>query len=213
MTANTRVSASFSAACLLAATVLVHTVYADEVGSFNVQGGKVKFDAATNFSAVSVHGESSQMSAQLKVRNSGDHLEVTGLQAKLDPKTFSTGMALRDEHMNNKIFAAGDGAAPELEFVAEKVTCPVLAKGQETTCPIAGELSMRGVKKPFVMNLKIRNDGKAYRASGGGNVKLSAFGVEPPCQLGVCVKDDVKLQVEFQAKESNALRSSSGGRQ
>ncbi len=36
---------------------------------------------------------------------------------------------------------------------------------------------------------------------GQGNLKLTAFGIEPPCQLGVCVTDDVQLKLEFQAKE------------
>ena len=38
-----------------------------------------------------------------------------------------------------------------------------------------------------------------------GNHKVFAlrtFGIEPPCQLGVCVKDEVKLNFAFQPKET-----------
>jgi polyisoprenoid-binding protein YceI len=201
-----RVSQNLNAGFLLLASALV--LMADDVSNLAVQGGKVKFDASTNISAVSVHGESSQMTASFQVRNSGNQMEVIGVQAKLDPKSLSTGMSLRDDHMRNKVFASGNGVYPDLEFVATKVACPGAAQGQEIMCPVSGEISLRGTKKPFVMNLKIRNEGNSYRATGGGTLKLTAFGVEPPCQLGVCVKDDVKLQIEFQAKQSPELRSS-----
>ena len=41
----------------------------------------------------------------------------------------------------------------------------------------------------------------AFRVVGEGSVKLSDYGIERPSYLGVTMKDSVKLQLEFNAKE------------
>jgi polyisoprenoid-binding protein YceI len=195
-------------AVMIAATAWVSSpLAAGDATNLQVRSGVVKFDARTNVSAISVHGESSAMSAELILRKAGSGVEVDNLRAVVDPKSLSTGMSLRDQHMRKRIFAASNDQLPELEFVSAKSSCADLPHGPEVTCRISGNLSLRGVARPFEMDLKVRNEGKAYRVSGDAVVKLSNFGIEPPCQLGVCVTDDVKLRVEFQAKETMGLRS------
>ena len=182
-------------------------VAAGDTISIQVRGGGVKFEARTSVSAISVHGESNAMSAELRLRKAASGVEVENLRAVVDPKTLSTGMSLRDQHMRKRIFAINNEQLPELEFISEKGSCPDLPQGSEVICRLSGNLSMRGVARPFEMDLKIRSDGKAYRVSGDAIVKLSNFGIEPPCQLGVCVTDEVKLRLEFQARETLGLRS------
>jgi polyisoprenoid-binding protein YceI len=182
-------------------------VAAGDTTNLQVRGGGVKFEARTNVSAIRVHGESNAMSAELMLRHDANGVEVENLRAVVDPKTISTGMSLRDQHMRKRIFAANNDQLPELEFVTAKGSCPALPQGSEVRCRLAGNLSIRGVVRPFEMDLKVRNDGKAYRVSGDAIVKLSNFGIEPPCQLGVCVTDEVKLRLEVQASETLGLRS------
>jgi polyisoprenoid-binding protein YceI len=74
-------------------------------------------------------------------------------------------------------------------------------------CAVSGELALRGVRRPYSFSLKIRNDGKAYHVSGESALSLAAFGIERPCQLGVCVSDEVKLKLDFRANESEELRA------
>lgn len=189
------------------AMIIAVPALAEDTGNLQVRSGVVKFEARTNVSAVSVHGESSAMSAELTLRKAGSGVEVDKLRAVVDPKSLSTGMSLRDQHMRKRIFAAGNEQLPDLEFISVNSSCPDLPQGREVTCRISGNLSMRGVARPFEMVLKVRNEGKAYRVSGDATVKLSSFGIEAPCQLGVCVIDDVKLRLEFQAKENMGLRA------
>jgi polyisoprenoid-binding protein YceI len=129
------------------------------------------------------------------------------LRAVVAPESFTTGMSLRDHHMRKAIFALEDATMPPVEFTSDNVVCPETARGQETVCAVSGELALRGVRRPYSFSLKIRNDGKAYHVSGESALSLAAFGIERPCQLGVCVSDEVKLKLDFRANESEELRA------
>ena len=50
------------------------------------------------------------------------------------------------------------------------------------------------------MTLTISEDNGSMRASGQGIVKLSAYGIDQPSQLGVRTTDEVKLKLELTAK-------------
>lgn len=205
----TRVSAMVCICGALALVLLTGTtgLHAAEASEFRVLGGIVKFTADTNLSVLNVHGESSQMTATLRLLKDGNHVAVENVRARIDPKTFTTGMSLRDQHLRKKVFAREDDTMPELEFVSEKIECPDLAPGRPVMCSASGQLSLRGVARPFTINLSVLDDGKAYRISAAGTLKLSTYGIERPCQLGVCVTDDVKLNLEFQAKGSPVARA------
>ena len=174
---------------------------ADGARSFETTNGTVKFVATTNLGAIRIHGQSSALTGHVNAVSSGDQIAVEGLEARLDPKSLSTGMSLRDQHMRAKIFAVGE-ALPELKFTAAKIQCPTPEAAKESGCQVQGSFTMRGVSKPFAILLRVRQSGQGvYKVSGEGNLKLTAFGVEPPCQLGVCVTDEVQLKLEFQARE------------
>lgn len=204
---NLRVSGS--PICALLAAMALQA--ADGPRTFEATNGTVKFVATTNIGAISIHGQSSSLAGRVSGQSSGGQMAVEELEARLDPKSLSTGMSLRDQHMRAKIFTVGE-AVPELKFTAAKIQCPAPEAAKESTCQVQGNFTMRGVSKPFAIALKVRpaNQG-LYKVSGEGSLKLSAFGVEPPCQLGVCVTDDVQLKLEFQARELQQVSQSKGG--
>jgi polyisoprenoid-binding protein YceI len=194
---------------VVAVLLIGNSVRAADQSEMQVLGGTVKFTAATNIFALTVHGQSNQMTASLRLRKDTSGVELENVHARIDPKTFTTGMSLRDQHLRKKVFSLENDSMPELQFLSDKIACPELPAGRNTVCPASGQLTLRGVARPFTINLSVTNDGRGYRISGTGVVKLSAYGIEPPCQLGVCVTDEVKLNLEFQAKENRA--SSAGG--
>lgn len=183
---------------------LALTMMAAETGprlqTVEVQSGSVKFEATTNVSAISIHGQSGELKARALVTRENGQLILEELEAKVDPKSLSTGMAIRDNHMREKIFANG-GEAPVLVFTSPKVVCPDGGKGKDAVCQVSGNFSMRGVVKPFSIPLKVKADGNRYKVTGDGTIKITDYGIERPCQLGVCVTDAVKLKLEFQAEE------------
>ena len=146
------------------------------------------------------------MTATLNLhRMGGGQIRLENLRAAVAPESFTTGMSLRDHHMRKKIFTLKD-TMPPVEFTSDNVVCPEMAPGQETVCAVSGELALRGVRRSYSFSLKVRSEGKAYRISAESVLSLAAFGIERPCQLGVCVSDEVKLKLDFRAKESAELR-------
>jgi polyisoprenoid-binding protein YceI len=194
-------------AFLVVVLLSAHVGRAEDGSEFRVFDGTVKFVAVTNtnVSLLTVQGQSRQMTGSLMLVKGERRVELQSIRARIDPKSFKTGMSLRDEHMRRKVFSLANDTMPELEFVSDRITCPELPPGRDAACPVSGQLRLRGVTRPFAINLKVLNDGKGYRITAEGGLKLSDFGIEPPCQLGVCVTDDVKLSLEFQARETSSL--------
>jgi polyisoprenoid-binding protein YceI len=175
---------------------------------FAAQSGSVKFFATTNVSAVSIHGQSNEVQAQASVSFQDGQLLLSPLSARVDPRTLNTGMALRDNHMRDKIFSDGNTPAKQLQFQSGKAICPEPAKAKESICQIQGSFSLRGIEKPFAMPLRIKAEGNRYRMSGEGSLKMSDYGITAPCQLGVCVNDVVKFKLDLIATETTTLSQS-----
>ena len=175
-----------------------------------VRGGTASFDAATNISAISVHGKSSELDARASVREGSDGLALESVEATLPVKSLATGMGLRDEHMRKLVFTNPDGSVPDVKFMSKTATCAPDAAKRQATCTVAGELAIRGILKPFTMTLVVSRDGAGFRAAGDGIVKLSTYGIEQPSQFGVRTRDEVKLHMDFTARPVN-MTSRLGG--
>ena len=184
-------------ACFAAVAALAASDTAEQA-TIAVQGGTATFVANTNVAAVSVKGKSTALVAKLSLRRVAEGLQLEHIDARLSVKTLATGMGLRDTHMRKYVFTTADGQVPDLHFEGANATCSGSAR--DTTCTVAGMLAIRGVARPFTLPLKIREDGAGFKASGDGVVKLSAYGIEQPSELGVKMTDDVLLHFDFAAK-------------
>ncbi len=180
----------------------------DQVRTVEVRSGTVAFDAATNVGAISVHGKSAALEGRAKVRLAGASLSLENLEATLPVKSIDTGMSLRDNHMRKYVFTTTEGTLPDLRFTADKAVCE--GTESQSTCQVAGDLTVRGVPRPFTLALKITRDGMSIRAVGDGIVKLSAYGIPPPSQLGVRTEDAVKLHLDFTARPAGASLAAGG---
>ena len=176
-----------------------------------VEAGTAAFISNTNISAISVKGKSTAMQGRVRVGHSPEGLRLEHIEAWVPVKSIATGMGVRDEHMRRYIFTTPDGKTPDVRFEAQQASCG--KSGKESTCQIAGNLSIRGVARPFTMPLRVREDGSAFRAAGDAVVKLSDYGIERPTQLGVTAENEVKLHFEFTAKQAPATTASAGGGQ
>jgi polyisoprenoid-binding protein YceI len=184
---------------------------ADGPTMIEVRGGTATFDAATNLSAISVHGKSTALDARASVREGTDGLTVEAVQATLPVKTLATGMGLRDEHMRKLVFTNPDGSVPDVTFVSHEATCSPDASRRQSTCTVSGDLAIRGIAKPFAMTLTVSRDGTGFRAAGDGIVKLSTYGIEQPSQFGVRTRDEVKLRLDFTARPAVVSTARLGG--
>lgn len=173
-----------------------------------VVSGAVSFVVNTNVPAVSIKGKSTALKAQVNAHRGGDGLHIEHIQAVVPIKTLQTGMGVRDEHMRKYIFTTPDGQTPDMTFEAENVNCPA---GAQVTCSITGNLSIRGVARPFATPVKVREDGDGFKVSGESTLKLSDYGIEQPRQFGVKTDNNVQVHLEFTAKPGRVEVSLAGG--
>ena len=203
---------NWSVALGLSMAVVTATTAAAQSGetAVEVRGGTAAFDAATNVSAIAIHGKSAALEGRAKVRDGANGFEIQQLEASVPVKTLNTGMGLRDEHMRKHVFTTADGQLPDLRFSAQTSTCS--GSDKQATCDVKGELTMRGTAKPFTITLKVTRESGSFRAVGDGVVKLSAYGIPAPSQLGVTVVDDVKLHLDFVARTTVGTLTQRGGK-
>jgi len=178
-----------------------------------IQSGLVSFESPTNMPGIEVKGKSNALSAHVDFERDNNNLVLQKLTATVPVKSLATGMKVRDEHMRKYIFTTSDGAEPDLVFTAKPATCEA-GSAHEFNCALTGDLSIRGVARPFTMRLHAKEQGGStpvFRAAGDAVVKLSDYGIEPPSQFGVKPSNEVKFHLDFTAKQTVALSSNSGG--
>ena len=196
------------------AVVLVSAASGGQPAAVEIQSGMVSFEATTNMPGVEVKGKSNALSAHVEIARDNNSLVLQEIRATLPVKTLATGMKVRDEHMRKYIFATADGKEPDLQFRADPVSCQNAAS-HEFNCPISGTFSMRGVERPFSMQLRVKEQGgfAAFRAAGDAVLKLSDYGIEPPSQFGVKPSNEVKFHLDLSAKQTLAVSSNTEGGQ
>lgn len=181
---------------------------ADGPAQVEVRGGTAAFEAATNVPAISIHGKSTALTGRAKIVADAGRLTIEELDATVPVKTLNTGMSLRDEHMRKHIFTTPDGHVPDLRFSGDRASCS--GSDSQSTCEVTGQLTVRGTARPFAIALKVTKDGGAFRAIGQGVLKLSAYGIPQPSQLGVSTSDDVVLRLDFLARPASTSVSTGG---
>lgn len=167
------------------------------------ESGTVTFESPTNMPGIEVKGKSGALSAKVEVSRESNKLTLRQLDASVAVTTLATGMKVRDEHMRKYIFRTNDGQEPDLRFTAADSVCEKQGSAHEFLCPINGELSIRGIAKPFTLTLHAKEEGasaESFRATGDALVRLSTYGIPAPSQFGVKPSDEVKVHIEFTAK-------------
>jgi polyisoprenoid-binding protein YceI len=169
-----------------------------------IESGVAVFSSPTTMSGIEVTGKSSALTGHVELSRDSTGLVVGVIEAVLPVKTLSTGMKVRDEHMKKYIFRTADGQEPDLRFASEKAACPGSEGAREFACQVVGNLTVRGVARPFSITLNVKDQAgppEVLHASGDGVVKLSDYGIERPSQFGVKSLDEVKLHLEFTGKQ------------
>ena len=170
--------------------------------------GSASFTVDTNIPAVSIEGKSSALKARVSAHREPAGLQIDRIEASVPVKTLQTGMGVRDEHMRKYIFTTKDGQTPDMQFVAENVTCN---PGAQAACNVAGNLTIRGVSHPFNVPLRVREERGGFKAAGESVIKLSDYNIEQPTQFGVKTSNQVQVRLDFNARQVAAQQTSGGG--
>jgi polyisoprenoid-binding protein YceI len=126
-------------------------------------------------------------SSELKASDTADSIVITVPLAKLD-----TGIALRNRHMREKYLHTDKYPNAELSVAKSAVGYPNVKSGQAN-----GSLKIHGETRPVKFNYAANRNAKGYAVSGDLKLNFKDFGIEQPGYLGVTVKPDVTVTVQF----------------
>ena len=125
----------------------------------------------------------------------GDTATIRSLRFELDPKTFKTGIKLRDKHLCEKVFTASDGSIPPLVLQAAVFTATLDSQTSKWKGQLRAQVTMRGVTKPVAFSATIDKKGTGAVVNAKGTIKTSDFGVKTISYAGATVNDDVQVSV------------------
>lgn len=127
-------------------------------------------------------------SSSLAVRD-----EETVYVAGIPAGSFSTGIALRDNHTRKALEA---DKYPNIEVLMPKAEVKLPASG-ESSGDVDGTVKLHGVTKTAKVHYTAKADGGSVKVHSTLRVNIKDFGIEPPSYLGVTVKPDVDITVDF----------------
>jgi polyisoprenoid-binding protein YceI len=162
---------------------------------YKSKSGKIAFHVDTNVPFLKVSGSSSGLKGGGEASVAGDAATIRNLRFEVDPKTFKTGIALRDQHMYEQVFTAADGSIPAIIVRADRFEASRNSKSSKWEAAFQAQVTMRKVTKPvrFHASMEQKSSGAIVRAE--GIVKTSNFGVKPITYSGARVNDDVTVTV------------------
>jgi polyisoprenoid-binding protein YceI len=191
---------SLAIAALAAATPTSQSRNRDAAPPVEVSGGSVSFEVATNLFATIVRGKSNALKGWSRVHENGSGLILEEVGAVVPVASLRTGIKVRDTHMREYIFETTDGQVPDISFSAGKVECSPTETSAAYTCAASGALAIRATSRPFATVLSVVRQPDRYRISADGTIALSQYGIERPSQFGVKTDDEVRIHLEFIAR-------------
>lgn len=145
----------------------------------------LEFSVATNVPAFKFTGKAESFLGSAERGDAG----ISGVHFLVPVKGLSTHMSLRDEHMRDRIFKAGDGSFPDIVFDSTRVSC---ASGATAgACEVVGTLQVAGKKSQQTFSF-VQADPRT--AEGELKLDLQAMGIEAPSHLGVKVKPEIPVK-------------------
>jgi polyisoprenoid-binding protein YceI len=174
--------------CLLASELRADSGY-------NAKSGKISFTVGSNVPFLKVSGSSSALKGGGAATAEGDAVIIRNLEFEVDPKTFKTGIELRDQHLCEKVFTASDGSVPRIILKAEHFEAAPNGKASTWEGSLKGQLTMRGVTKPVSFHASLEKKGNGAVVTAQGTIKTSSFGVKKIVYSGATVEDEVTVNV------------------
>ncbi len=110
---------------------------------------------------------------------------------------LSTGISLRDKHMKEKYLEVQKYPNAELEVARAALKIP--ATGAQAAADAEGILRLHGQARPVKFHYQAKRDGSKYAVQGTMHLNMRDYGIVVPSYLGITVKPDVDVAVNFDA--------------
>jgi polyisoprenoid-binding protein YceI len=112
---------------------------------------------------------------------------------------LKTGISLRDKHMRNSL-AVESYPTAQLQVDRAQLSFPK-AVGDESTGQAKGKMTLHGQTHDVTIEYRAKRSVEGYSVNGSTHVNMTSYGIVVPSYLGVTVKPDVDVTVQFSAKD------------
>ena len=163
---------------------------------YSAKSGKIEFSVGSNVPMVTVKGSSAALSGGGEATVNENSATIRNLHFEVDPKTFKTGLSLRDNHMYEKVFATSGGSIPKITLEAPQFEAKQNPQTQKWEGSVRAQVTMRGVTRPVTFRATAEKKGESALVRAEGTVKISDFGVEQISYSGATVDDEVTVTVK-----------------
>jgi polyisoprenoid-binding protein YceI len=141
--------------------------------------------------------------AGMRINGTTSELDVDDRGAKIvvrvPLRNLTTGISLRDHHMREKYLQVGSFPNAELTVDRGALHFP---PGQGTVSGNAsGSMAIHGHTKNVTFHYTIARAGNGLRVAGTTQVDIRDYGITIPTYLGITVKPNVDVEVQFTASE------------
>lgn len=144
-------------------------------------------------------GRTSALSGAIAVDAEGFHIQP-GSRVAVDLRELRSDQSRRDNYIKRNTLETD--RFPTAEFVPTEVRglAGPLPSAGEVTFQLAGELTVHGVTRPVVWDVRARLDGGTATGTATTRVTMTEFGMTPP-QVGpvLSIEDAVALELDFHA--------------
>lgn len=144
--------------------------------------------------------------AGMRITGTTSDLDVDDQGAKIvvrvPLRNLATGISLRDDHMRNKYLQVGSYPNAELTLDRAAVRFPSgeglanAASGDAT-----GTMAIHGKTKQVTVHYSVGRSNGALHVVGSTHLDIRDYGIDVPSYLGVTVKPDIDVDVQFSATE------------
>ena len=141
---------------------------------------------------------------------SGEVTVASGAQEPLkgelsvDLQKLQTGIGLRDRHMKDNYLEVKKGD----EFAAARLQ-DIRVESLEGKTSFKGMLTLHGEQREVSGTANIKQNGEGYRVEANFPIRYADFGIPDATYLGVGVKDQVQVRVNFTVAPSAAAVAAS----
>lgn len=180
-------------ATALAMLLASQPVAAQQATALGVRDGKVAITCPLTIGGNFV-AKTANVSGQLHLVSS-EGGDVAG-EITVDLTSLDTGIGLRNRHMCDNYLEVGKGADFEKARLSSLKLEPKGALGTGEV-GFTAMLTIHGVAKEVKGTADVRAAGSEYVVKSAFAVNLPAYDIAKPRHLGIGVKDDVKIEIEF----------------
>lgn len=190
---------------ILPATVSAETASAELRFKVEKQAGQVRFTAIGNPSALRIEGKGEGPEGKLIARAAeGKSVDLSGALT-FSVSTLESGMPLRDRHMKEKYLETEKFSNATLALSSVRIPAAALESPQESAFPFSGELILHGVKRPVSGTAAVAKIDGAVKVKAAFRLKLQDHQIAIPSFAGITVADEVDVQAEFPAQNSEKM--------